>query len=312
MISVSLEVGNQKGTPMIYSDVTASRPTFGITGRLFVATDSPYGIFRDTGSAWVQIAAGGSGGNTIYTGDGTLTGNRTISSGGFTLTLNPVTNVVVSTSVTSNTSNQALYSSYTGSYASAFSGAVGGYTFSAFNNFFNQTFNGNATFDSANINAGLTSINRITQNTASSTITMSQTGTARSMSALAVQNQYNSGIGTTISHLSGIQIYGNYRASVGTLSVTTYYALLINDNNEYSGVSITNSYGIYQAGVGDRNILRGQTIVGGVSQNSGKPLVINGDLEFVTTINPTAGGTAGQHLSVWINGTQYKIALLNP
>ena len=308
MISVSLEVGNQKGTPMIYSDVTASRPTFGITGRLFVATDSPYGIFRDTGSAWVQIAAGGSGGNTIYTGDGTLTGNRTITSGGFNLTINAATNIQ-STQTAVTTGLQTLYTSLITNYSSAFSSSVGGYTFTALDIFNSQVFNGNATFDSANINAGLISINRITQNTASSTITMSQTGTARSMSALAVQNQYNSGIGTTISHLSGIQIYGNYKASVGTLSVTTYYALLINDNNEYSGVSITNSYGIYQAGVGDRNILRGQTIVGGVSQNSGKPLVINGDLEFVTTLATTSGGSAGQHLNIWVNGTQYKIAL---
>ena len=311
MISVSLEVANQKGTPMIYSDATASRPTFGIVGRLFVATDSPYGIFRDTGTSWVQIASGGAGTN-IYNSDGTLTGNRTVSGGGFSLTIGTQTSIVVSSNAITNASNQGLYSSFVNTYASAFSSAAGGYTFSSFNNFFNQTFNGNATFDSANINAGITSINRITQNTLSSTIVMTQNGTGRSMSALAVQNQYNSGIGTTISHLSGIQIYGNYKASVGTLSVTTYYALLINDNNEYSGVSISNSYGIYQAGVGDRNILRGQTIIGGVSQNSGKPLVINGDLEFVTTLAATSGGSAGQHLSIWVNGTQYKIALLNP
>ena len=308
MISVTTEVSNQKGTPMMYSDVTASRPTFGIVGRLFVATDSPYGIFRDTGSAWVQIAAGGSGTN-IYNSDGTLTSSRTVSGGGFTLIFDTAsTTLATTTTMVANQSNQNVYSQMWATYASAFSGAVGGFTFSALNNFFRQTFTGSATFDSANIVAGMVSINRV-QNTSAGTITMTQTGTARSMSGFAVQNQYNSTVNTTISHMSGLQIYGVYKGSTGTLTATQYYALLINDNNEYSGTTITNSYGIYQAGVGDRNILRGQTIVGGVSQNSGKPLVINGDLEFVTTLAGTSGGSSGQHLNIWVNGTQYKIAL---
>ena len=62
MIQPAFEILNQRGTPMFFSDVLANRPTFGIIGRIFIATDSPYGLFRDTGTSWVQIAGSGGGG----------------------------------------------------------------------------------------------------------------------------------------------------------------------------------------------------------------------------------------------------------
>jgi hypothetical protein len=61
MIVLDLSILNQKGTPMFNSDLTANRPAAGIVGRIFIAIDSPYGIFRDTGSAWDQVSAGGAG-----------------------------------------------------------------------------------------------------------------------------------------------------------------------------------------------------------------------------------------------------------
>ena len=70
MIVLDLSILNQKGTPMFNSDLTANRPAAGIVGRIFIAIDNPYGIFRDTGSAWDQISAGGSGG---ITGSGAAT-----------------------------------------------------------------------------------------------------------------------------------------------------------------------------------------------------------------------------------------------
>lgn len=92
MITLDLSILNQKGTPMFYSDLTANIPAAGIAGRIFIATDSPYGLFRDTGSAWEQIAGiGGGGGNTIYTADDTLTNNRVVSSGGFDLSFTSTT-----------------------------------------------------------------------------------------------------------------------------------------------------------------------------------------------------------------------------
>lgn len=71
MITLDLSILNQKGTPMFYSDTLANRPNFGIEGRIFIDTASPYGIYRDTGSSWQQIAVGSAGTGTI-TGGGTI------------------------------------------------------------------------------------------------------------------------------------------------------------------------------------------------------------------------------------------------
>lgn len=71
MIELDLSILNQKGTPMFYSDTLAARPAFGIAGRIFIDIASPYGIYRDTGTAWQQIAVGSAGSGTI-TGGGTI------------------------------------------------------------------------------------------------------------------------------------------------------------------------------------------------------------------------------------------------
>jgi hypothetical protein len=55
-LTVHFEVLNQLGTPMMHSATLANRPAAGIAGRIFFRTDSPFGIFRDTGSAWDQIS----------------------------------------------------------------------------------------------------------------------------------------------------------------------------------------------------------------------------------------------------------------
>jgi hypothetical protein len=68
MIVLDLSILNQKGTPMFNSDLTANRPAAGIVGRIFIATDSPYGIFRDTGTAWDSIAGASTFSGSLGTG----------------------------------------------------------------------------------------------------------------------------------------------------------------------------------------------------------------------------------------------------
>jgi len=70
-LTVHFEVLNQLGTPMMYSSSLATRPAAGIAGRIFFRTDSPYGVYRDNGSSWDQIAGSGGGGG--LTGSGTAT-----------------------------------------------------------------------------------------------------------------------------------------------------------------------------------------------------------------------------------------------
>jgi len=103
MITLDLSILNQKGTPMFYSDTLALRPAFGIAGRIFIDIASPYGIYRDTGSAWVQIAGSGGGGtitgggtiNTLamFTPSGTVVGDSKITQSGSNINIDA--NVVV-------------------------------------------------------------------------------------------------------------------------------------------------------------------------------------------------------------------------
>ena len=43
-MQVDFNILNQRGTPMFFQDTLANRPTAGTPGRLFVQTDSPYGV----------------------------------------------------------------------------------------------------------------------------------------------------------------------------------------------------------------------------------------------------------------------------
>jgi hypothetical protein len=110
MIVLDLSILNQKGTPMFNSDTLANRPAAGIVGRIFIAIDSPFGIYRDTGSAWDQISgastfsgslatgqvAFGSATNTISGSNG-LYWNNSTSSLSIGFTTNPATALEVYT-----------------------------------------------------------------------------------------------------------------------------------------------------------------------------------------------------------------------
>ena len=121
MIVLDLSILNQKGTPMFNSDLTANRPAAGIVGRIFIAIDAPYGIFRDTGTAWDQISSAGGADTNIYNTDGTLTATRTVSSGGFQLVFNPQTTFFSSLTASTSASSFSVLGSNTLSFAVGFS-----------------------------------------------------------------------------------------------------------------------------------------------------------------------------------------------
>jgi hypothetical protein len=87
MPNIDLSILNQRQTPAFYASSLATRPAFGFAGRIFIDTDSPStGLYRDTGSAWVQIADPGAGttGNLqqVTTNGKTTNQGITISAGG--------------------------------------------------------------------------------------------------------------------------------------------------------------------------------------------------------------------------------------
>jgi len=106
-VRVFYDILNQKGTPAMYTDTLANRPTYGFAGRLFISTDSGQ-IFEDTGSAWTLVADAGVGGGTLSSvclnGNTTATG-IVITAGG--LSSNSITN-------TGNTAGSVLFAGTSG------------------------------------------------------------------------------------------------------------------------------------------------------------------------------------------------------
>lgn len=258
MIVLDLSILNQKGTPMFNSDLTANRPAAGIVGRIFIAIDAPYGIFRDTGTAWDQVSSAGGADTNIYNTDGTLTGTRTISSGGYQLVFNPQTTFFSSLIPSTTASSFSVLGSNTLTYAVGFSSSNIGNVYSANGAINAQIFSGNATFAQANLASAMVNVNKIDFSSGGHSITMTQSTAPgiRAMTGVQNQIQFTGSHNGTISHAAISQNLGFFResGSTRTLTITNAYSLLINPLDDYgAGFTFTNRWGIYQAGASDNN-----------------------------------------------------------
>jgi hypothetical protein len=171
---------------------------------------------------------------------------------------------------------------------------------------------GNNTFGNATINAGGASSLQI-DFTGAGTLTASQSG-LRAFSGHQIFNTFGGSASGTITHFAGMQILGLYNRNSGVITptITNAYGLIINNLNDYSHTfTLTNRWGLYQTGASDNNYLAGKLLVGTTTVTA-RQVHINGNIELTTTLAGTAGGSSGQHLSIWANGNEYKIALLNP
>ena len=284
MIVLDLSILNQKGTPMFNSDLTANRPAAGIVGRIFIAIDSPYGIFRDTGTGWDQISSAG-GGATIYTGDGTLTGTRTISSGGFQLVFNPQTTFFSSLTASTSASSFSVLGSNALTFAAGFSSSNIGNVYSANGAINAQNFLGNATFAQANLASAMVNVNKIDFGSGGHTITMTQSTAPgiRAMTGVQNQIQFTGSHNGTISHAAISQNLGFFResGSTRTLTITNAYSLLLNPLDDYgAGFTFTNRWGIYQAGTSDTNYFAANSLFG-TTVNAGFRVDINGTARVI-------------------------------
>ena len=289
MIVLDLSILNQKGTPMFNSDIFANRPAFGIVGRIFISIDTA-AIYRDTGTAWDLIADGGSASTNIYNSNGTLSANRVVSSGGFSLTFNPSTTFDTTLTAASNTSSLAIFGVNRLSYASGFSSNNIGNLFGGSSSFNLQTFAGSATFANSNIAAN-SSINSVDFSTGGSTITMTQATGLRVMAGHINMFQYQGTNSGTITHAAVSQNLGFYRptAATGILTITNAYSHLINALDDYgAGFTFTNRWGIYQAGASDLNYFAANMLLGSTTNNGNRLQVtgtayISGNLGLGTT-----------------------------
>ena len=280
MIVLDLSILNQKGTPMFNSDLTANRPAAGIVGRIFIAIDAPFGIFRDTGSAWDQISSAGGADTNIYNTDGTLTSTRTVSSGGFQLVFNPQTTFFSSLTASTGASSFSVLGSNALTFAAAFSSSNIGNVYGANGAINAQNFLGNATFAQANLASAMVNVNKIDFGSGGHTVTMTQSTApgVRAMTGVQNQIQFTGSHNGTISHAAISQNLGFYResGSTRTLTITNAYSHLINPLDDYgSGFTFTNRWGIYQAGASDTNYFAANSLFG-TTVNAGYRVDING------------------------------------
>jgi len=149
----------------------------------------------------------------------------------------------------------------------------------------NMTYQGSATFGNANVPSAILGTNIFDFSTGAGTINISQGTGTRTFSALTAFNQVNSPTIGTITHLSSINVLAPYSQS-GTMRVTNYYGLLINNSDERSAFTITNRWGIYQEGAFDPNYFAGVVLIGTNSPiNNGSSLQVGGNATFNGTIN---------------------------
>jgi hypothetical protein len=281
MITLDLSILNQKGTPMFYSDTLAARPAFGIAGRIFISIDSPYGIFRDTGSAWDQIAGSGGGGitgsgtlNTIamFTPSGTAIGDSAITQTGSNVTVTArnliVTNGAFTLSHTHNPVN-GTFNPY-GEQIAVTNTINAGVTWTALLAFFNTSslqnnqWNGSASFGNGSYTTNNLNLSPITFNAAGATITSTQaSGGIRAWANQILQLRIDGTNNGTYTHYANSVIYGDFAASTARFTITNRYGYLVNNLDEYSaGHTYTNRWAFYNAGINDNNFFAGKVGIG--------------------------------------------------
>jgi hypothetical protein len=282
---------NQFGSPSLNSNTLANRPAFGQRGRLFISTDT-LAIFRDTGSSWdnltdnpgnigtlqevttngntttLGIFAGASGsltagrllevkgkslltdtsGNVLYIGLPSITPNSaTLDVYGYTILRN-----TVDTSANLGPLLYLQYSlNYNGTQLSGFANSI----------FAQDIYNVSANTTVASSTQSGTSLAINTYKfTNAATITFTQpSGTIRAASAITAYSQFQNTAAGTITHAAGLCILGVENIGGSALNITNNYQLLINASDEFASTATftpANQYGIYQAGINDKNFFR--------------------------------------------------------
>jgi hypothetical protein len=307
---------NQFGSPSINSNTFANRPSAGQNGRLFVSTDTLV-LYRDNGSIWQVVSATGStqnleqtttNGNTttkgIYAGaSGALTNGFLLEVLGRTkLTATSGNTVYIGLpNISPNTATFDVfgYSSFrlfTDSAANL--GSIMRNDFvvnlttsittgdpSASINQLTLTCNnvasiGNATGGLIYVGAGLNKNTIADDGSADSTITLTQNVGIFALSPLQSISEYTGLGGTNMTHYAGLVINGVKATGGSALRIVNNYQLLINSSQQFSGsTTVTNRWGVYQAGANDDNYFAAKVLIGTTTIDSYK-LNCNGTARF--------------------------------
>lgn len=268
------------------------------SGGVYIGNASRASATATTNEIVIGAGAQGNGDNTVTIGN---TGIVSTALRGNVTTNGSVRSDITQTAQSNNISISLLGSNIT-TYPSGFFMNAAGYGLNAIYAQHEHRFGGNALFLSANIAGGGLIINKFAP-TAAGTVTVNQiptTGTVtniRTMSNLHLMTQFEGNNNLTVTHMSGLHIYGNYRTSgTGVITVSgAYYGILLADPNEFgAGATITGSnYGFYQQGAAPFNHFGGKVIIGTTATDGTSKLRITGLPTSAT------GLLAGE---VWNNG----------
>ncbi len=254
---------NQFGSPSLNSNTIGNRPAAGQNGRLFVSTDTLV-LYRDNGSIWEVISATGSTQNL----EQTTTNGNTSTKGiflGLTGSLGAGLQFEVSgysrfsqtvASATNLGSNVNQYFELQTNGTTIVTGSPSaGYSQLTVRNNAAQTIGGAG---NVAIGAGLFE-NVITDSgTGSYPLTITQTVGISALSPIISYSRYTGTFGSSISHYAGLVINGIQATAGSALGITNNYQLLINSSQQFSGsTTVTNRWGVYQAGANDVNYFAG-------------------------------------------------------
>jgi hypothetical protein len=164
-----------------------------------------------------------------------------------------------------------------------------------------NTWQGNNTIANGAVMAGFIGVNRQSFSAAGYTETLTQGSSGiRAICGMQVLQQTGGSFAGTITHGASLLVQGVYPTTATNITYTNYYGLVINQLDEYGGVTFTNRWGIYQGGASDKNYFNGNILVKTTTDN-GNALQVTGAGTFSSTVTASSliksGGTSSQILA---------------
>jgi hypothetical protein len=262
---------NQFGSPSLNSNTLANRPAFGQVGRLFVDTTNNV-IYRDTGTSWVLVGGAGSTPNLQA-----VTGVGNTSSNGIFLGVSGSLTAGLIFEVSGYTRMQQTVASATNLGASnikQFTFQTSGTTVATgnpspdLNQLFLDIQVAQTVGGAGNLQIGAGLFENVISGTDNLLFTVTQTVGLSALAPIISYQRYINAGDSTITHTAGIVINGLQITGAGVLNVTNNYQLLVNSSQQFASTStVTNRWGIYQAGVNDKNLFAGLIYQGDTSND---------------------------------------------
>jgi len=335
MFEVDFHILNQKATPAIYADTLANIPAAGFAGRLFVNTASPYGVYRDTGSAWVQIASNGGGGGGS-TGVNGLNGTTNIGLGGTLANNTLITGANFNLQFFGMLNFQSQSKNFTFRADSAINGISyisGGNDLLYLQQINNNTgVNSNLYFTSNTIKTIFTGANYgLNLDDTTGKFVLGDYDNDRKYNSIVVNDDTSEIYFTTSFNQSNTaqDLLYAYNTSAGSRGIKlgdfNFYAhgtcFIIDDANESiqsasqgSNKGISLDFAIEFYTLGDNNALIECDNINQFIELTANNIILNNtpQINNATLTNTATPTIPSNYLSIQINGNNYKILLLNP